>query len=351
MATKDFLSATKPLARSRALLLVASVALAVLVACAVAAVAALEPAKAAFPGTNGKIAFLSDRYKTHMGDFDIFAVNPDGSEETNLTADMGIRSATNAAWSADGRRIAFGASTFMVTHMVSDLWVMNADGSGETQLTDGSLIWEEDPSWFPGGNRIAYSGAPVDPPADPWPGQFDLYALRLGSDGGVAETVRLTKTTNYSETDPAVSPDGATIAFVRDGDVYVKGAERLGTTNRQKRLTFGPRGGYAPDWSPDGRRIAFERHLPRADGSTNSEIFLMDADGTDKSRITRHPAYDSDPAFSPDGEQIAFSSYRDNPDPDVPNSDIWKMGADGSDPTRVTDAILHDVGPDWQPLP
>jgi TolB protein len=77
----------------------------------------------------------------------------------------------------------------------------------------------------------------------------------------------------------------------------------------------------------------------------------MDADGTDKTRITRHPAHDSDPAFSPDGEQIAFSSYRDNPDPDANFPDIWKMGADGSDPTRVTDAILDDVGPDWQPLP
>jgi hypothetical protein len=51
MATKEFLSATKPLARSRALL----------AACGVAAVAKLEPAKAAFPGKNGAIAFSSDR--------------------------------------------------------------------------------------------------------------------------------------------------------------------------------------------------------------------------------------------------------------------------------------------------
>src|SRR5918993_5456155 len=67
MARKEFLSATQPLAlaRSRTVLLVACVALAVLVACGVAAVAALEPAKAAFPGTNGKIAFLSDRDHYH----------------------------------------------------------------------------------------------------------------------------------------------------------------------------------------------------------------------------------------------------------------------------------------------
>src|SRR5215208_2533377 len=78
MARKDFLSATKPLARSRALLLVASVVLAVLVACGVAAVAKLEPAKAAFPGKNGAIAFSSNEGSAGNG-FQVWRVNPNGS--------------------------------------------------------------------------------------------------------------------------------------------------------------------------------------------------------------------------------------------------------------------------------
>src|SRR5829696_9809184 len=81
IATKDFFSATKPLARSRALLLVASAALAVLVACGVAAVAALEPAKAAFPGTNGAIALVSDRDGTQQ----VYRMRADGSGERRLT--------------------------------------------------------------------------------------------------------------------------------------------------------------------------------------------------------------------------------------------------------------------------
>src|SRR5215208_2439396 len=140
VATKDFLSATKPLARSRTVLLVACVALALLVACAVAAVAALEDAKAAFPGTNGKIAFLSDRDHYHGND--IFVMDADGSGRTNLTAEMGIRGAANAAWSADGEKIAFAAATFMVDHLDSDIYTMNADGSAKTNLTnDAAANW------------------------------------------------------------------------------------------------------------------------------------------------------------------------------------------------------------------
>ena len=87
MATKEFLSATKPLARSRALLLLACVALAVLVACAVAAVAALEDAKAAFPGTNGAIAFTSTGPD---GTQQVYRMRADGSGERRLTDAAGI---------------------------------------------------------------------------------------------------------------------------------------------------------------------------------------------------------------------------------------------------------------------
>src|SRR5215203_4890017 len=84
MATKEFLSATKPLARSTALLLVACVALAVLVACGVAAVAALEDAKAAFPGNNGKIVFSTITRDGSEAE-QIYSMNPDGSGVTKLT--------------------------------------------------------------------------------------------------------------------------------------------------------------------------------------------------------------------------------------------------------------------------
>jgi Tol biopolymer transport system component len=351
MATKDFLSATKPLARSRTVLLVASVALAVLVACGVAAVAALEPAKAAFPGTNGKIAFLSDRDHYHGND--IFVMDADGSGRTNLTAEMGIRGAANAAWSADGEKIAFAAATFMVDQD-SDIYTMNADGSAKTNLTNDAATNWGPLSWFPSGNRIAYSSVSELDPA-----QTDLYVLYLGPDGGAVDKVKLTNTANYSESDPAVSPDGTRIAFARYDpdslryDVYVMKAEPQSPTNRPKRLTAGPGGGNWPDWSPDGAKIAFVRLLPPGEGypdyQRNAEIFVMNANGSGKTNLTRNAASDATPAFSPDGKYIAFSSDRAEPHSGG-RSDIWKMGADGSHPTQLA-AESFNWEPDWQPLP
>jgi Tol biopolymer transport system component len=347
MATKDFLSATKPLARSRALLLVASVALAVLVACGVAAVAALEPAKAAFPGTNGKIAFLSDRDHYHGND--IFVMDADGSGRTNLTAEMGIRGAANAAWSADGEKIAFAAATFMVDQD-SDIYTMNADGSAKTNLTNDAATNWGPLSWFPSGNRIAYSSVSELDPA-----QTDLYVLYLGPDGGAVDKVKLTNTANYSESDPAVSPDGTRIAFARYDpdslryDVYVMKAEPQSPTNRPKRLTAGlrgPRGSSGPDWSPDGTQITFS-----TDRDGNTEIFVMNANGSGKTNLTRNAASDGGPVFSPDGKYIAFSSDRADAQG---RRDIWKMGADGSNPTRLTSVTTDEfvnASPDWQPLP
>jgi hypothetical protein len=92
MATKDFLSATKPLPRSRALL----------AACGVAAVAKLEPAKAAFPGKNGAIAFTSAR----DGQPEVYRMRATGSHQRRLSDTAGVANGS-PQWSADGQKIVF----------------------------------------------------------------------------------------------------------------------------------------------------------------------------------------------------------------------------------------------------
>ena len=72
------------------------------------------------------------------------------------------------------------------------------------------------------------------------------------------------------------------------------GSERI-------RLTTDPDADFDPAWSPDGRRIAFRTHR---DG--NEEVYVMNADGSEQRNASRSPGGDYSPAWSPDGKWIAF---------------------------------------------
>ena len=80
-----------------------------------------------------------------------------------------------------------------------------------------------------------------------------------------------------------------------------------------------------PAWSPNGRRIAF---ASLRDG--NSEVYVMNADGSRQRNLTRNPAEDFFPAWSPNGRRIAFASLRDG------NSEVYAMNADGSGQRNLT---------------
>ena len=84
------------------------------------------PAPAAFPGTNGKIAFSSER----DGDNEVFVMNPDGSEPTNLTNNAVFDD--DPAYSPDGSKITFVS----VRDGNFEIYVMNADGSAPRRLTN-----------------------------------------------------------------------------------------------------------------------------------------------------------------------------------------------------------------------
>jgi TolB protein len=334
MATKDFLSATKPLARSRALLVLACVALAMLVACGVAAVAALEDAKAAFPGKNGKIVFSTITLDGSEGE-QIYSMNADGSGVTKLTDLPGENFEPDG--SADGQKIAFfnafcSGDPSEGGVCTNDIYVMNADGSKMLNLTSNlaaSAFFN--PSWFPTANTILFLSDPH--------GQLDLYALTFDSLGNTTRLKRLTKNA-ANEQDAVVSPDGTKIAFTRNENVdstltsvlYVM--KRVGpkwTRVRPTRLAYDA---SDPDWSPDGTKIAFSR---------NTGLFVMNADGTSQTRITAGGF----PTFSPDGKKIAFSG----------GGDIYVINAAPESDTNPRVNLTADTpgaaqrDPDWQPLP
>jgi TolB protein len=92
-------------------------------------------------------------------------------------------------------------------------------------------------------------------------------------------------------------------------------------------------GGSFPDWSPDGRWIVFT--------SNNSEIYVMNANGSDQMRLTSHPAGATDkrPAWSSDGQQIVFASDRDR----IGAFNIYLMNTDDSGLRRLAEGYY----PDW----
>jgi TolB protein len=131
----------------------------------------------------------------------------------------------------------------------------------------------------------------------------------------------------------APQPEG-TIAFSRGGSVYVANLEGTGVMRLGK--------GSTPSWSPDGRRIAFHRYVR----GRNSEIFVVDADGRNERRLTRHPAEELWAVWSPDGRRIAFVSTREG------NWEVFVMNSDGTRVRQLTHRLAStelNVTPAWSP--
>ena len=107
-----------------------------------------------------------------------------------------------------------------------------------------------------------------------------------------------------------------------------------------QQLTKAPGENSLPAWSPDGKRIAF---VSTRDG--NSEIYVMDRNGSSAQRLTNHPAIDTSPTWSPAGTLIAFISQRTG----VP--ELFVMGADGLGVQQLTHEGTQVDRPTWSPAP
>lgn len=105
------------------------------------------------------------------------------------------------------------------------------------------------------------------------------------------------------------------------------------------RLTFTHAIEYHPAWSSDGTQIAYAR-----DGA----IWVMAADGSGQAVLVDTPGRDQDPAWSPDGEKIAFTAVT-SCGSFCSAFDIWIADADGSDPTRITTTSASENAPTWSP--
>lgn len=179
--------------------------------------------------------------------------------------------------------------------------------------------------------------------ASPRSGKGDIY--RVNRDG--TGRTRLTATPTY-EGDPVFSPDGSTIAFVREqdgiGEIWIMN----GDGSRQRRLTHSPGYDCLPSFSPDGSQIVFTRYVRdskfRPGTAASTEIFIMNTDGTDETRLTDNQQADWAGRFSPDGERILYTVSV--PEEKTPAEEVWMMHRDGSRKRRLSTGSTPAFSPD-----
>ncbi|MFZ0547003.1 MAG: hypothetical protein WAM60_16260, partial [Candidatus Promineifilaceae bacterium] len=99
---------------------------------------------------------------------------------------------------------------------------------------------------------------------------------------------------------------------------------------------------FSADWSPNNSHIAFTKQTDPNDFET-SEIYSMNADGTSQINLTNNDTFDGSPVWSPDGTKIAFLSYRDG------HFNVYVMNSDGSNPVQLTTSSYHKYDPTWSP--
>jgi Tol biopolymer transport system component len=298
--------------------------------CLLALVETTNTAEATPLPRTGKIVFSSLRDRTTS--FDIYTIEPDGSSLSQLTHESSID--VQPAWSPDGKKIAFAGG---------GLYVMDPDGSNVRALTSFVCPGSSNvvsPTWSPDGKRVAFGG-------DTAPN--DICTTELA--GGYSTTpTNVTSSDEVDETSPDFSPNGSQMCYYGDGTksgygIYIMKADGSDPT----RLTDN-RAGTECAWSPDGKKIAYTYHPDknpdRRKGAWPDEVYVMNADGSGKTNLTRNPEQDLNPSWSPDGTKVIFASDRDG------DFDIYTMDADGSNVAQVTvNSDVDDVDPEWQPLP
>ena len=285
-------------------------------------------------GSNGMIVFQSDR----DGNYDLYVMNPDGTDVRNLTNHPA--SDTGPVPSPDGRRIAFQSNR----DGNNEIYVVDLETGKQTNLTNHPAN-DHSPTWSPDGSSIAFvsdrDALLLDEARGLWTN--DIYIMN--SDGSDQRRLTAGNLTNgYGGL--AWSPDGGSIAlclssFTAYGAYFPLGIQLMNLSDLTlTRLTFDSATIQCdPKWSPDGNQILYV-----VSGSGFSNLYLMNADGTDQNSVSTDPAtYDTTPSWSADGKSIVFASARGD------GYHLYVMSADGFNLIQLTNGPGEETSPVWLP--
>ena len=265
-----------------------------------------------------EVLYVSDEF----GDLDVYRINSKGDLSERLTLAPGDDH--SPLWAPGGEILAFVSNR----DGNPEIYIMTSMGTLPTRVTTNTAE-EYLGSWSPNGEWLALYRS----------GPSEERGLWLRNPDGV-NVVRLT---NDNDTAPVWSPDGRSIAFVRDSggnsDIYTVSKLKNGSWQDDTeiaQLTQHADADLSPAWSPNGETLAF---VSLRNG--NAEIYIMRDDGANQVRLTTNDADDLDPVWSPDGQEIAFVSHI------YGTGEIFLMRTDGGGQRRLTNNNAEDYSPDW----
>jgi dipeptidyl aminopeptidase/acylaminoacyl peptidase len=271
---------------------------------------------------------------------------------------LALRAVNDAQISPDGQWIAYTVTRADMEQNASDadIWLVSTKAGAPTRLTTNKKS-DTSPRWSPDGRQLAFISAREEKPQVYLISPFGGEPERLTENKGGVRQI-------------AWSPDGKAIAYVADPEPTPDEEKRikdkddaividtnykfarlwvLDLVTRKARLAALGDGTVAdPQWSPDGKQIAYVTNpTPKADDNQLSDIWIVAAAGGTPRKLVENPGPDQSPRWSPDGSQIAYVT---SPRFDVRQSQLAVIPASGGAPRTVATAFVYQPSaPAWSP--
>ncbi len=320
--------------------------------------------------TDSKILFISRRIE-NSADWNLFSMNVDGSNQFKIT-DLTVQ--------CEKVVVSHSGKTVLFVHNSDDyfyeLYTIDIDGTN-LKLIDRARRYCGSPDWSMDDSKIIYSKSRNETTDDKDLILFDVatnakqtltdsdnnFSAKFSPENNIV-FCRQTNTTNdillmnpdgsskhviiSDACCPVLSPKGKRIAYMSNGDLnspQIFLACSDGSNSKQLTATylkswdsgFPNFGNSNPQWTPDGKKIVYESESD--DGLP--EVYIMNSDGTNQTRLTNTERRNEQPIISGDGNFIIFVSNRDL----IYNFDIFVMGIDGKNQNPLSKYAGFDASP------